>query len=297
MLSPGVLPAAVTPFDGKGRVDVAALARLLAWFESAGCQGVVLAGTNGEGPSLSAVEKRDLLQAAQPLSGQLQLVLGIATPSLEEAVWLCKQAERYGAQAALVMPPYYFRDAPEEGVAQWFEAVLERSPVPVLAYNFPQRTGIVLTAELMARLARHERFAGAKDSSGDAANLSAYRGAVDSGHQLFVGNETLLIDALEAGWTGTISGASNVLPEWLSTVVAEWGAGARESAETKFQLLLPVLESVRQGPQPALNKALLVRLGVLPSASIRLPLMPAPEERVDAAWGIGASAFGMSPSE
>src|SRR4051812_1946026 len=107
VLERGIYPAAVTPFDEKGRVDILCVARLLAWFESNGCKGAVLAGTNGEGPSLSPVEKRDLLRDAMPLRGTLDLILGIATSSSDEAIWLCKQAGAVGAKAILLMPPYY----------------------------------------------------------------------------------------------------------------------------------------------------------------------------------------------
>src|SRR5436305_4424299 len=113
VLERGIYPAAVTPFDEKGRVDILCVARLLAWFEAAGCKGAVLAGTNGEGPSLSATEKRDLIREAIPLRGKLDIILGIATSSLEEAVWSCNQAQNAGAVAALVMPPSYFREATE----------------------------------------------------------------------------------------------------------------------------------------------------------------------------------------
>src|SRR5690242_13518793 len=121
MLFPGIYPAAVTPFDSKGRVDMVSMAKLLAWFESGGCAGAVLAGTNGEGPSLSAVEKRDLLKASMPLRGKLDLILGVATCSSDEAIWLCKQAANDGAAAVLLMAPYYFREASDAGIAEWFE--------------------------------------------------------------------------------------------------------------------------------------------------------------------------------
>src|SRR5438270_11988307 len=113
VLKSGVYPAAVTPFDAKGRVDMVSVAKLLAWFEAGGCAGAVLAGTNGEGPSLSPVEKRDLLRDAKrsipsppapsPPEGRggLDLILGIATSSSDEALWLCKQATALGATAAL----------------------------------------------------------------------------------------------------------------------------------------------------------------------------------------------------
>ncbi|MBI1756217.1 MAG: dihydrodipicolinate synthase family protein [Fimbriimonas ginsengisoli] len=286
MLNPGVYPAAVTPMTPDGAVDLPAVARLLAWFEASGCAGAVVAGTNGEGPSLSTYEKRDLIRAAVASAGKLSILLGVATSSLEEAVWLCEQARKAGAAAALVMPPGYFREATEEGIGQWFSALIERTALPIVVYNFPQRTGIELSAALLGRLAKHERMAGVKDSSGKAENLAAYRAALADGKCLFVGNETLLWDALEAGWSGTISGVANVVPRWMSQIVAEFMGGARsvvparESAQTKFALALPVVKALRAEPQPATNKALLESLGLLPCGAVRLPLLSADPSRI-----------------
>jgi 4-hydroxy-tetrahydrodipicolinate synthase len=273
----GAYPAAVTPFNAKGQVDDVGLAKLLAWFRAAGCDGVVLAGTNGEGPSLSAIEKRDLAKAAVRLSDGLSVILGIATSSLEEAVWSARQAKESGARAVLVMPPSYFREASEEGIALWFEALFDRSPADVIVYNFPKRTGVPLSSRLMGRLAQHERMIGLKDSSGEAANISEYAHALrGSGRSLFMGDETRLIEALQAGWSGTISGASNVIPQWISQIVHEWPTNP-ESAEAKFELIRPTLKALRTSPQPAANKAILHRLGVLPDPRPRLPLLPIAE--------------------
>ena len=250
------------------------MARLAAWFESRGCAGVVIAGTNGEGPSLSAIEKRDLLRAMMPVRGKLDLILGVATPSLSEAVWSCKQAAKIGASAALVMAPGYFREATEEGIHDWFVRLMDEAGLPVIVYNFPQRTGVTITPDLMARLASHERMAGAKDSSGSRENLGGYAAALP-GKALFVGNETLLTEALRAGWSGTISGAANILANWLSQIVALWLADDLEQAEVKFRLIHPALEAIRKSPQPATNKAVLARLGVLDSGRVRLPLAEA----------------------
>lgn len=274
MVAPGVYPASITSLTPEDRVDTPGMARVLAAFEAAGCQGAVLAGTNGEGPSLSAVEKRDLVRDGVAVRGRLDIIAGIASPSLNEAVWLTKQAAKAGAAAVLVMAPGYFREASEDGVATWFERLMDAADVPVLAYNFPKRTGFTMSGSFMARLARHPQFGGAKDSSGDAANLRAYREAVGTQHALFVGDETLLWDALEAGWNGTISGAANVLAPWLVQVVRAYQEGKREEAETKFQLVLPLIREIRQNPQPAAHKAVLHRLGILDSATVRLPLEP-----------------------
>jgi 4-hydroxy-tetrahydrodipicolinate synthase len=298
-LAPGVYPAAVTPFDDKGRVDMPGVARLLSWYEAAGCKGAVLAGTNGEGPSLSAVEKRDLIQGAMPLRGKLELILGIATPSLDEAVWLTRRAHEAGAAAVLVMAPFYFRDAGEDGIAAWFLQLMDKSPLPVLVYNFPQKTGITIGPELMARLSEHERFTGLKDSSGSRENLAGYRDALQSrsaGALMFVGNEELLVEALDAGWTGTISGAANVIPNWLTKIIESY-TGDRARAEVKFELVLPCISALRSYKQPALNKALLAALGVIPRPDVRAPLTPTQPDEVAKVRAVLEERLGMQFGE
>ena len=275
MLEPGVYPAAVPPMTADGAVAGPSVARLLAYFEAAGCKGVVLAGTNGEGPSLSAYEKRDLLRLANSCKGTLQLVLGVATPSLDEARWLCEQGGKNVAGAVLAMPPSYFRAATEEGILEWFTTLADGSPVPILAYNFPKMTGFTMSSAFIAELAAHPNVVGFKDSSGEPANLATFSprpsGGEGSGvrgnreRKLFVGDETLLMDALAEGWTGTISGAANCVPQWLSQVVA-----ARDAV--KFSVVLPVIKAIRSQPQPATNKAVLHALGVISTPHPRLPL-------------------------
>jgi dihydrodipicolinate synthase/N-acetylneuraminate lyase len=276
-------------------VDVAGVARLLAWFEACGCRGAVLAGTNGEGPSLGATEKRDLLRDAMPMRGHLQLTLGIATPSLDEAVWLSRQAEKAGANALLVMPPFYFRSASETGIRDWFLRLLDVTRVPTIVYNYPRMTGFVFSPELVETLGAHPMTAGLKDSSGERGNLFAYRQAMPAEKALFVGDETLLIDALESGWSGAISGVSNVLARWVSGVTEAWIAGDRDLARARFALAVPVIEALRRGPQPALSKAILVRFGVIEHGAPRLPLEPPTAERLEEALALLAEVLGMTP--
>lgn len=275
-VSAGVYPAAVTPFDAKGRVDPLQSAKLMAWFESAGCQGVVLSGTNGEGPSLSAIEKRDQVRDVRTV---LPRILGVATPSLDEAIWLAKRAAESQCAALLVMPPAYFRSASLTGLTDWFLKLLDASPVPCLLYNYPKMTGIALVSDLLEPLADHPNLAGLKDSSGERDNLDLYRSLLPN-HPLFVGDETLLLDALDAGWSGTISGAANIVPHWLVRIHNEYTAGDVESARTKFDLLLPVLIEIRSSPQPALNKGILAALGILESGAVRLPLEPCADLKI-----------------
>lgn len=257
------MPAAVTPFDAEGRVDSSGVARLLAFFRAEGATGVVVGGTTGEGPSLTSFEKRDLVRTAASLAHGLPVWLGVATPSLEEAVWLAREAEKAGAAGVLVMPPFFYREADP---APWLRAFLDRSPADAILYHFP-RFAPPLPASLLAGLADHPRFVGLKDSSGAAENLDAYAAALP-GKRLFVGDERLLTPALAAGWAGTISGASNVLCRELAGALADDG----ESQTTKLKLLIPRLEEIRGTPQPMGHKAWLVERGVLERADVRLPL-------------------------
>jgi 4-hydroxy-tetrahydrodipicolinate synthase len=265
-----VYPASVTPFSERGEIDAAGVTRLLARFKAAGCHGVVLAGTNGEGPSLSTYEKRDLLKLAADLGTGLDLVLGIATSSMTEAVWQAKHARADGATACLVMPPSYFTEAGQEGIARWFEAVFEESGCPLIVYNFPKRTGIRLEPDTIARLAENDGVLGFKDSSGEPANLPTYK-RHSAGKALYVGNESLLLKALESGWSGTISGVANVIGEWLVRIVADWKT-QNESACAKFEFISTAIDLMRSAPQPLANKHLLSKLGVLDGCSVRLPL-------------------------
>jgi 4-hydroxy-tetrahydrodipicolinate synthase len=272
-LPAGVMPASVTPMDPQGRIDEPSLVRLLAWFADQDCAGVVIAGTNGEGPSLSAVEKRDLVTLAVRHSMGLPIVAGIATSSLEEAKWLVKQAGKSGAAGVLLMPPSYWPEASPTALIRWFREVMDASAIPVLAYNFPKRVGFELSTELLMGIADHPRCGGAKDSSGNVANLAGYRAALPR-HQLYVGAEQLLMQALEHGWTGSISGAANCIPSWLAAVVRDYHAGHHESAATKFDLILPDILKLKSIPQPASNKAFLKAQGIIEHASLRLPLEP-----------------------
>jgi 4-hydroxy-tetrahydrodipicolinate synthase len=265
-----LLPAAVTPLLPSGDLDLPALPRLRSWFDVAGCDGWVIAGTNGEGPSLSFYEKRELFSAAIDLGksrwsdGALfRTILGISAPAVEDAIASVRMATKAGADGVLLMAPNYFREARWEAVCEWFAKVLQSAEIPVVLYNFPQRTGFDLPAERLAPLQQFDSFAGLKDSSGNAGNLLAYRDALP-GKELFVGDERLLPQALKAGWSGSISGVANSIPAWLR---------AGMSDPVKWEMVLPVIERLRASPQPATHKALLHRVGTLPHPAMKLPLV------------------------
>lgn len=278
----GVMPASLTPYGPQGEVDAVGLARLGAGFEAAGSVGIVLGGTNGEGPSLSAVEKRDLVRGFAPARGQLKVVAGLATSSLTEAIWLAQQAAKSGADAVLVMAPGGYANLDAAGIRDWFFRLADASPLPLILYHHPLMSRVTWRGEHVAELVAHPQCMGLKDSSGDPANLAEFRAAWPEA-PLWVGDERLLLPALQAGWHGTISGCANVMAAPLCQVVQAWETGETERAERLFARILPLIEALRRVPQPAHHKRSAFLQGRIERPDVRPPLT-LPEESAFSAW-------------
>ncbi|MBL8047171.1 MAG: dihydrodipicolinate synthase family protein [Chthonomonas sp.] len=273
-----IWPAAVTPFDDRGRIDFVSLARLLAFFEAAGCDGVVLAGTNGEGPSLAAVEKRDLLRESVRLRGKLKVILGLGTNSLVEAVWLTKRAEEFGATAALALPPSFFPPTAGTGLRDWYLQLMDQSPVPILVYHHPAMVRHELSPEHLAEVAQHPLFAGIKASSGFDVGLATWPGVFPD-KLLLMGDESRLVDALAAGWSGSISGCANLIPHWLVATERDFVEDP-EAGRRKLELLRPVMAAMRQAGMPSVLKGVLAGWRILDNPAVRVPLEARDHESV-----------------
>ena len=274
MIEPGVYPASVTPFDANGEVDLVSFHRLLAWFKTSGCKGVVVAGTNGEGQYLSAIEKRDLAREAVRLGDGMAVILGLATQSLSEAKWLASQAAKAGCAATLAMAPG-FGSASLAGVYDWYVRLADESAIPVLVYHHPAATRVDLGKDRLLRLMEHPNVAGLKWSSGTTDDI-AWKHAMPAGKIALIGDETLLLRARQAGWEGSISGASNVLAPWIVRL-------CQTVDPVIDELLQPLLAAVRASPQPATHKSVLHARGILAGGLPRLPLMPSSGDAVEAA--------------
>ncbi|HXF86625.1 MAG TPA: dihydrodipicolinate synthase family protein [Anaerolineales bacterium] len=171
----GVYAAAVTPLKPDSALDLESVPVLLDFLASRGCHGAVLFGTTGEGPSFSPTEREALLRAARDIRTaypEFRLIAGTGTPSLSETIDLTKCAFDLGYDAVLILPPYYFRKATDNGLFNWFSEVIKKavpSDQSILGYHFPDVAGIGFSIELLARLkeAFPTQFAGIKDSSHD----------------------------------------------------------------------------------------------------------------------------------
>lgn len=277
----GVYAAAVTPLNADLSPDLENLPHLLDFLARRGCHGVLLLGTTGEGPSFTSDERLQILRAALQVRQAhpgFRLLAGTGTPCLEETVSLTHAAFDLGMDGVVVLPPYYYRKVTDEGLYAWFSAILHRSVPPdggLLAYHIPSNTGISLSLDLLAHLKDvfQERFAGLKDSSGDA-GFARQLGA-RFGHDLLVltGNDCLFNLALQHQASGCITAMANLLSPQLRLLWDAFQPGA-PTAEIQDHLSDARQIMDRYTPFPPIIKALLSYQHQFPLWTVRPPLLP-----------------------
>lgn len=241
-----------TPVGNDGLLDPGALDRHLKMLDEGGLDGALVMGTNGEFPSFDLNERMAVAEAAARFRGRLEIMLGIGSCAVSEAVHLVQTATYFGYSSALLPPPYYYRSAPAAGLITFFRGVLDAAQVPVLLYHIPQLTGIPITDEILDGVEDHPRFGGVKDSSGDVAELGRLTKRL-ADRCYMVGTDRLVTATLEAGGSGSITVAASVIPE---LVVATQVEGALQPELDRVRSLLE-----RYGIGPAV-KALLRAKGV-----------------------------------
>jgi 4-hydroxy-tetrahydrodipicolinate synthase len=282
----GVYAAAVTPLRDSA-LDLESVPRLLSFLASRGCHGAVLFGTTGEGPSFSPAEREALMRCAreaceQPSLSGFRLIAGTGTPSLSETIDLTKLAFDLGFHGVLVVPPYYFRKATDNGLFLWFRELIQKA-VPadgfLLGYHFPKVAGIGFSLELLARLKDcfPSQFAGLKDSSHDADLARQLGERFDSDLAVFTGTDSYLQLAMQNKAAGCITAPANILSSDLRQV---WDAvnEGKDSAEAQARVKRQRDILDKYPPLPPTLKALLHREHGLPRWSVRPPLEPLSQE-------------------
>lgn len=244
----GAFVAAVTPFDSdSGDIDLAAHASNVRAWSEAGVRGVLIAGSTGEAVFLTDVERRLLIETARGAVAERQVILaGTGAESTRGTLDLTKQASDTGADAALVLPPAYYKGAmTAEALKTHFLAVADGSPIPVIVYQVPLRLSTLeLETGLVAELSRHENVVGIKDSRGKLDELAALVEAAQRGFQVLVGSGSKLYAGLEVGAVGGILGVANLMPAEAQAIVSEWKAGRHLDAGRLQERVGPLHEAV-----------------------------------------------------
>jgi 4-hydroxy-tetrahydrodipicolinate synthase len=281
----GIYAAAVTPITHDSSLDLESVPALLAFLSSRGCHGALFFGTTGEGPSFSPSERETFMRsvrAYRQLVPGFRLLAGTGTPSLSETIDLTKLAFDLGYDAVVVLPPYYFRNATDEGLFNWFSEVIKKA-VPsdkyLLGYHFPKVAGIGLSIDLLSRLkdAFPTQFAGIKDSSHDVDLARTLGEKFGSDLLVLTGTDSYLQLAMQNKAAGCITAAANLISPDLREVwnLMSEGRDASE-AQTRATKQRHVLE--KYPPFPPTLKALLHRVHGLPRWSVKPPLENISEE-------------------
>jgi 4-hydroxy-tetrahydrodipicolinate synthase len=269
----GSLVALVTPFDGNNRVDYTSLKRLIDFHVDQGTNGLVIAGTSGESPTLSRLEHVELVtRAVEIADGRLPVIAGTGSNSTSQTVDLSKAVSKAGIDAFLVVVPYYNKPV-QEGLYQHFTVIADAVEQPVMLYNVPGRTVADLLPETVARLASHENIFGIKEATGDLDRLRAIKELVDDEFMCYSGDDFTLLPFIEQGGHGVVTVSGNVVPAALAKLCELALQGRSDEAKVLDDTLQALNKFLFIESNPIPVKWAVAQMGLM-EANIRLPLTP-----------------------
>lgn len=276
----GVCTALVTPFL-EGAVNYPLLEQLICRQAEAHVSACVLSGTTGESPTLSDKEKLTMFRRAKAAAPEdMVIIAGTGSNSTAHAVALSQAAEDAGADALLVVSPYYNKATPE-GLFAHYAAIAESVHIPVIAYNVPGRTGVDIPVEVYRRLADIPNIAGVKEASTDIRKITKIRAACPAHFTVWCGNDDLAVPAMALGAKGLISVVSNVEPEMTNAMVGAALDGDFDTASALQLELLPLIKALFREVNPIPVKTAMGLIGY-DCGGCRLPLCTPSEETVRA---------------
>jgi len=271
----GSIPALVTPMRDDGSIDFSAWDALLDFHLREGTDGVVVGGTTGESPVLEQAELEELIRRAKArLGDRLPVIAGSGTNATARSIALSRAAEAAGADALLVVTPYYNKPT-QQGLVRHFAAIADAVSIPVILYNVPGRTGCDMLAETVARLSHHPRIAAVKEATGDIARGEAVLRQSRPGFVLLSGDDPTAAELIRVGAQGVISVTANVAARAMHELCAAALDGRHEEARAINARLVPLHKALFVESNPIPVKWAVQRMGLI-GPGIRLPLTPLP---------------------
>jgi len=272
----GAATALVTPLTADG-VDYDAFADLIEWQIAEGIDALVIAGTTGEGSTLSDEEHRAVLKfSAEQIRGRVPVIAGTGSNDTAYAIDLTKYACEAGCDAMLLVTPYYNK-ATQKGLLASFKAVADASTKPCILYNVPSRTGCNLLPATTAALAGHPNIVGIKEASGNISQIAEEAALCGDQIDIYSGNDDQIVPILSLGGGGVISVLSNLLPKETSLLCRKWREGDAKAALDMQLKYLPLVNALFSEVNPIPVKAAMARMGFGKNV-LRLPLTPMEEE-------------------
>lgn len=269
----GVGAAMITPFTADGRVDYKALARMIDYVIEGGVDYIVALGTTAETPTLYMPERAVIAMfITNHIAGRVPLVMGCGGNSTSEVLDQLREFDLRGADAILSVTPYYNKPS-QEGLYQHFRTVSEHSPLPVILYNIPGRTGVNMTAETTLRIARDfKNVIGVKEASGDIEQMQRILDNRPEGFLVLSGDDGITIPLMRRGGDGVISVVANVFPKCFMGCVNHAKAGDFDTAEREYARLDEVVRALFEEGNPVGVKCALSVMGRI-GDTMRLPLV------------------------
>jgi 4-hydroxy-tetrahydrodipicolinate synthase len=275
-----MLTAMITPMTADGALDADGAARLASYLvDDMRNDGLVISGTTGESPTTSNTEKDQLLRAVIDAVGdRATIVAGVGTNDTAHTIELARAAERAGADALLVVTPYYNKP-PQNGLIAHFTAVADATGLPVMLYDIPGRTGTPITTESLVRLAQHPRIVAVKDAKGDLGASSQVMLGTDLVY--YSGEDMLNLPMLAIGAAGFVSVVGHVVGDRLHEMIDAHAAGRVDEALAIHRELLPVFIGVMTRTQGVITTKAALRMLGLPGGPVRPPLADATPQQVE----------------
>ena len=272
----GSICALATPFDERGALELAAFGRLIEQQLAGGTQALVVAGSTGEAHMLDVDEYERLLGVAvRQVDGRVPVIAGCGSAATAATITGCKRAAAIGADAALVVTPYYVR--PDQRCLEaHFRAVADAAELPIILYNVPSRTACDMPPATVAALCRHPRIIGIKEAVPDSQRIAALARLASDDFVFLSGDDGSAMEAMLAGAAGTVSVVANAVPRLFRTLCDAALAGDRARAGQVNDRLAPLLEALACAPNPIAVKAALAALEICPD-QVRMPLLPLPD--------------------
>lgn len=261
-----------TPMHRTGAIDRHGVDALLAHLLSTGCDGVVVAGTTGEAPTLTSLETSELVtQAREHANHALRVIAGVGTNDTAAGIDMARSAAAAGADALLISAPHYSRPT-QAGIAAHIVDIADAGGLPVMVYDVPARTGVAIEGATLIELSRHPSIGAVKDAKGDLYEAMTVMASTELAY--YCGIDELALPYLCCGATGLVSVTGNVVADRYAEMIEAVRTGDLQRANAVQRSLLPLTDAVMRTTQGAIMaKAALVRIGVLRDATVRRPLL------------------------
>ncbi|MEI4525667.1 4-hydroxy-tetrahydrodipicolinate synthase [Priestia megaterium] len=268
-----VLTAMVTPFDRNGEIDFNATKTLVEHLITNGTDGLVVAGTTGESPTLTTEEKIELFKCVvEAAAGRVHVIAGTGSNNTQASMSLTKLAEETGVDGIMLVAPYYNKPS-QEGLYQHFKTIAESTSLPVMLYNIPGRSIVNISVETIVRLSEIPNVVSIKEASGNLDAMAEIISKTPSDFTLYSGDDGLTIPVLAIGGAGVISVASHIIGNDMQEMINAFKNGDVQKAAATHRNLLPIMRALFIAPSPSPVKAAL-NLNGIQVGGVRLPMVP-----------------------